>query len=257
VAPSGAAPSPASPSPASSSPAAPATPAPATPPERASWIPEKFWDAGKGETKGTELRAEFDRLTASEAAEISRKASVPAADKYELKLPADYQLPAGTEWSFDTADPGLLTAARQFANEAGMSQEGFQKLLGLYVASRVGEDQKFATAKQAEVAKLGVNAPTRIDAVKTWLAAMTGDKAKGMLGVIDQVPLASTIEAFEQLMRAFSSQGVSGSPGAARDASHGREPARLSDADYAKLTFGEKEQYARQFDQSRFANGRG
>jgi hypothetical protein len=231
------------------------SPAPATPPERPSDVPEKWWDAAKGAIKTTETFAELNRLTASEAAEISRKASIPAAESYQLKLPADYQLPAGTEWSFDGADPGLITAARQFANESGMSQDGFSKLLGIYAAARIAEDQKFAAAKAAEVTKLGVNAPTRVDAVKTWLAAMTGDKAKSMLAVLDHSPTAATVEAFEQLMRAFTSQGVSGSPGAARDASHGREPAKLSDTDYAKLTFAEKAQYAAQFDQSRF-NGR-
>jgi hypothetical protein len=237
----------------SPSPETQATPAPATRPEWTVGLPDKFWDAGKNEVKGADLRTEIDRLRASEAAETSRKASVPPADSYKLEFAKDYQLPAGTQWTWDTADPTLVTAARQFANEAGLSQDGFSKLLGIYAASRIGEDQRFATAKQAEIGKLGVNAPTRVDAVNTWLEAQLGTDLSGALrqGMLT----AKSIEAYESLMRRFTSQGVSGNPAAGRDGAP-REPARLSDADYAKMTFAEKTQYAQQFDQSRF-NGRG
>ncbi|HEY1433069.1 MAG TPA: hypothetical protein VGF39_15795 [Stellaceae bacterium] len=149
----------------------------------------------------------------------------------------------------------MIDEARQFAHANGISQEGFGKLLGIYAASRIGEQQQVATAAKAEVAKLGVNAPTRVDAVNTWLDAQIGSD---LAGALRQMMVTSrSIEAFEGLIRRFVSQGVSGNPSGGRDATHGREPQRLSDADYAKLTFGEKEQYARQFDQSRFSNGRG
>ena len=251
----GAASSPA-PSP-SSTPSSASTPSPApASPARPDWAPEKFWDPAKGELKGADLRSEFDRLTATEAAEVSRKASIPAPDKYELKFDADYKLPAGIEWSWDAQDAPLIQEARAFANASGMSQEGFSKLLGLYASSRVGEQQSLANAKAAELAKLGANANTRVDAIKTWLSAMTGDKSGAMLRVLEHAPTASTVEAFESLIQRFTSQGVSGNPAGARDGNSGRQPQRLSDAEYAKLTFAEKTAYAQQFDQTRFVNGR-
>jgi hypothetical protein len=233
--------------------ATPASQAPATRPEWTVGLPDKFWDAGKNEIKGADLRTEIDRLRGAEAADISRKASVPAADKYELKFTPDYQLPAGTDWTWDNADPTLVTATRQWANENGLSQESFSKLLGLHAASQIAENQKFATAKQAEIGKLGVNAPTRVDAVNTWLEAQLGGDLAGALR--QQMLTAKSIEAYERLIRNFTSQGVSGNPAGGRDGAP-REPARMSDTDYAKLTFAEKTQYAQQFDQSRF-NGRG
>jgi hypothetical protein len=237
------------------SPSSAPVPAPSPAATRPDWAPEKFWDAGKSELKGSDLRSEFDRLTAAEAAEVSRKASIPAPDKYELKFDADYKLPAGIEWSWDAQDAPLINEARAFANASGMGQDQFSKLLGLYASSRVGEQQSIANAKAAELAKLGANANTRVDAIKTWMAAMTGDKAGAMLRVPEHAPTASTVEAFESLIQRFTSQGVTGNPAAGRDGHSGRQPQKLSDADYAKLTYAEKTQYAQQFDQTRF-NGR-
>ena len=235
----------------------PASPAPSPPARLPDWAPEKFWDAGKNELRGADLRTELDRLTASEAAETSRKASVPAPDKYELKFDADYKLPAGIEWSWDAQDVPLINEARAFANAAGLGQDQFSKLLGLYASSRVGEQQMLTNARAAELGKLGANANTRVDAVKTWLSAMAGDRAGAMLRVLDHAPTASTVEAFETLISRFTSQGVTGNPAGSRDANSGRQPQRMSDADYAKLTYTEKLTYAQQFDQSRFSNGRG
>jgi hypothetical protein len=170
-------------------------------------------------------------------------------------LNSDYQLPAGTQWTFDNADPTLVTAVKQFAHEAGLPQESFSKLLGLYAASQIAADQKFATAHKAEVEKLGINAPTRVDAVTTWLEAQVGSDLAGALR--KTMFTADAIKAYERLIRNFTSQGVSGNPSAGRDGAP-REPARLSDAEYAKLTYAEKTAYARQFDQSQFVgNGRG
>jgi hypothetical protein len=261
VSPSSSSPSPPPSTAATGSPSvAPASPPPAPSPApaaaaRPDWAYDRHWDAQKGELKGADLRSELDGLIADKAAETSRKASVPAPDKYELKFNADYKLPAGIEWSWDAQDAPLINEARAFANATGMSQDNFSKLLGLYASSRVGEQQMITNAKAAELAKLGANANTRVDAVKTWLSAMAGDNAAAMLRVLDQAPVAGTVEAFETLIQRFTSQGVSGNPAGGRDGNSGRQPTRLSDAEYAKLTYTEKVQYAQQFDQTRF-NGR-
>ena len=237
-------------------PAPTVTPAPATAPpkpERPAWAYDRHWDPAKGELKGDDLRREIDGLLADKAAETSRKASLPAPEGYQLKFNPDYQLPAGFEWSWDNQDQTLAGAARQFAHKHGVSQEGFSELLGIYASKEIADAQLFRNGLAKEVEKLGVNAATRIDAVRTFLDARIGDKAGA---IYNNMHTVAQVEAFETLIRNIVSQGVGGNPAGARDAAHGREPAKLSDTDYAKLTFGEKAQYAAQFDQSRFTNGR-
>jgi hypothetical protein len=190
-----------------------------------------------------------------EAADISRKASLPPAADYKFEFAKDFQLPVGVEWSWDTVDAQTNTAVRQWAHANGISQESLSQLLGLYASDRIGEGQRIATAKAAELGKLGPNANTRVDAIGTWLEAMTGEDAKAFRTVLAQAPMASTVKMFETLMRSFISQGVTGNPGASRDGA-GSQPEKISDAEYAKLTYAEKQAYAAKFDQSRF-NGRG
>jgi hypothetical protein len=80
---------------------------------------------------------------------------------------------------------------------------------------------------------------------------MVGDLAPQLLRVLEQAPMASTITAFEKLMSRWTSQGVSGNPAGARDG-QGSQPARISDADYQRMSYAEKQEYAARFDQRQF-----
>ena len=267
VSPSSSSPSP-PPSGAPAVPAAAASPTTSTPSSTpASPSPAGGGLTGRREVLGCRPRAssraptcatEFDRLTATEAAETSRQGIVPAPDKYELKFDADYKLPAGMEWSWDTQDAPLINEARAFANATGMGQDNFSKLLGLYASSRIGEQQCSPTLSAAELGKLGANANTRVDAIKTWISAMAGDKAGAMLRVLDHAPTASTVEAFETLIAALHLAGRLRQSGrlARRQfrppaAPCSATPTTPSSPTPKRLT------YAQQFDQTRFTNGRG
>jgi hypothetical protein len=193
-------------------------------------------------------------LLERKATEDSRRALMPADPaNYELKLPDDFKVPEGLDWTWNLENPtsaATIGLAKQFAHQAGLSQDQFSRMMGLYVSNQLAEQRMLNTAKAAEVAKLGAAAPTRVDAVNTFLQAMVGTEHATALR--RNMFTAKQVEAYERIMSRFVSQGVSGNPGGARDGAHGREPARLTDEQYSRLSYAEKEQYARQFDQSQF-----
>jgi len=71
------------------------------------------------------------------------------------------------------ARPGLRQA-KQIAFDAGLSQDQFGKLMAVYASAQINEQQQFARAQAAEVAKLGELANVRMDSLKTWLSSQLG-----------------------------------------------------------------------------------
>jgi hypothetical protein len=218
---------------------------------------------GTATSDGNKLKVGAYELSESDIASLMaeksqrdcRAALMPAtAAEFKLDLPADFQLPAGTsEFAWDLETPhaaAQLGALKNWAHANQLDQSSFSQLLSIYAGHMLSEQQRFAEAQKAEIGKLGVNAPTRIDSVNTWLESRVGSELAAALRT--SMFTSKAVEAYEALMRGFISQGISGNPAGARDGSDaGREPPRLSDADYAKLTFAQKDAYARQFDQSR------
>jgi hypothetical protein len=199
--------------------------------------------------------ADIASLMSEKAARDSRAATAPkvAAD-YSLDLPENFQLPANmSEWKWNLEDPtsaAMLGQAKNWAFAHGLDQTAFSDMLGLYAATQISDQQRFATAQQEQVLKLGVNAPGRIDAVNTWLEAQLGSDLAGALRA--SMFTAKSVEAFESLLRRFVSQGVSGSPSAGRDGEHGRGPQRVSDEVYNSWSYSQRQAYAAQFDQAQF-----
>lgn len=145
---------------------------------------------------------------ANDAATRSRKAALPQKpDDYKFGLSPEFKAPQGLEFKLDEKDP-LVGQYRAFAHESGLDQAQFTKGLDLIAALKVGEAQQFNTARTAELGKLGATANDRITSVVQWLTAMAGDKAAGMVGVLQMAPRADTIEALETVIQKFSSQGV-------------------------------------------------
>jgi hypothetical protein len=204
-------------------------------------VPESFFDAEKGEVKGADFRKQFDELMAFKAADDVRRASVPAEDAYRLELPKDFKLPEGMgEWKWNENDPVLKTA-RTVANKLGIDQNGFSELLSLHVAARVGEAQAIKNAFDAELKKLGPSATARVTAVQTWLKAMGGEKFDALNRVLTLAPVAGTVEALEDLIKKFTSQGGTGFSQSGRD---GGSPDKVSDEQWSKMSFSERLAYA-------------
>ncbi len=234
----------------------PGQPQPQTPPAG----PATVGDDGRLAVGDLRLSADdIKSILAEKSARDSRRATMPEDPaNYALDLPADFKMPEGLQWAWNTDNSvsgPLIGLAKQFAHEHGIDQAGFSRMMGLFASHQLGEEQRIAALKKAQVDLLGVNAPTRVDAVNTWLRSMVGDKLAE--SIRRTMVTADQVKAYETLISRWTSQGVSGSPSAHRDADHGRQPQRMSDADYSQLTYTQKLQYAQQFDQSRVRNGRG
>jgi hypothetical protein len=185
--------------------------------------------------------------------EDSRRASMPAsAADYATELPSDFQVPAGLEWAWDETPVGQATMGqvKTWAFENGFDQSQFSRMLSFFASHQLREQQQFNQARSAEITKLGSNAAGRVDAVNTWLTSMVGSELAGSLR--KSMLLASQVNAYERLMRAFVTQGVSGNVGAGRDGAGSRGPERVSDAEYQKMSYTERQAYASRFDQRQF-----
>jgi hypothetical protein len=217
-------------------------------PVRPDYIPETYWDADKG------FKADdFNALVAFKAESDSRAASMPAAaDKYEVKLPADFKLPEGftlpktadgkdAELSslIDPKDP-RIEAARALAFEQKLDQGQFEKLIELGVKFDIAEKQRFSDSIKAEADKLGAKGQERINAVMQWIGAKVGGEAATTLAPM--MMTAKQVEAFEAIMRL--NRGVAqGSPGAGRDE---KQTGTLSEEDYLKMSPAARIQYTRE-----------
>jgi hypothetical protein len=81
-------------------------------------------------------------------------------------------------------------------------------VLGIYASHVAGQEAALAERSRAEVAKAGVNAPQRMDAVGRWITAEVGEA--------DAKPIRATIVTdahlrfYERMMNKASSQGAAG-----------------------------------------------
>ncbi|HEY0836497.1 MAG TPA: hypothetical protein VGE72_21490, partial [Azospirillum sp.] len=166
-------------------------------------LPEDLWDATAGAPKVDDLVKRFGDLAKFKGdhdARLSQRPEKP--DAYTPDLPEGFEVPQGVEFKVDANDP-MLALGRQLAHEAGMSQKEFsEKLLGPYAKHLLEQQRAAATAeaerKAAEVAKLGEDAPTRIDAVTGWLKAnLSGEEGEALAAVATS---AAAVQALEKII---------------------------------------------------------
>lgn len=149
----------------------PSNPAPSDPPAapvRPDFLPEKFWDAEKGEPRLEGLAKSYGELEKTRGKSLdelkadwdNERLSVrpESADKYELPDSEVLDKEA-------MANSPVVAVWREMAYAAGLDQEGFSK--GLTDYAKVVMDQQEA-AKAEEMKALGENAQARIDAVGAW-----------------------------------------------------------------------------------------
>ena len=180
------------------------------------------------------------------AAQASRRATLPAtADLYEIKLPETFKAPAGFEnWKPDE-NHVLMGQARAFAHKVGMSQTEFSELLALHGSQQVGTAMMLQKARDAEVAKLGSNGTLRVGAVQDYIRSVAGDELFKQTQSL--LATAAMVQVWERVMQragVTSGSGYSGSRSSPRTET-------LSEADYQKLSYSEKKEYA-----SRMSGGR-
>jgi hypothetical protein len=181
---------------------------------------------GKYEVSEAELASMMDR----QAQDDLKKLTLPASpDQYKAELPADLKLPGGVEYKFDQSNPSLV-AARNWAHAKGLSQDEFSQVLGIYASHEAQQNAVLAERSRAEIAKAGVNAPQRVDAVTKWII--------GEMGEADSMPIRATIVTdahlrfYERIMQKISSQGT-----ASFSQSHRAAPETNPIPGFDKMTF--------------------
>lgn len=187
--------------------------------------------------------------TARLAAEDSRRLTLPQTpEAYQVALPTDFKMPEGLEFKFDDKDP-LMAQARGVMHDIDQGklsgQEAFSKLLGLYAGVRVGEAAQVATARNAEVAKLGPTGTARVDAIGTFFKATLGD-AEGQQ-LLSRLFTASDVQIAEKLVAKFASQGAGGFSQQHRDVT---AAGKVTPEVYEKMSYSEKKEYSAKFPQT-------
>ena len=172
----------------------PQSPAPATSAEKVK--------IGKFEVSEGEIAAMLDR----QSAEDLRKATVPPSpDAYELKISPDAKLPGDMQFQFDGNDPSMV-AARNWAHSKGLDQSAFSEMLTMYASHVAQQETMLAERSRAEIAKAGVNAPQRVDAIGKWIRAEVGDAdAKPILA---SMVTDAHLRFYEKMQQRITSQGA-------------------------------------------------
>ena len=137
-------------------------------PTRPEYLPEKFWDADKGEPRWEDLAKSYGELERKigkaktpEEYEAERLAGRPeSADAYEPP-----EIPDHFDKNEVMSHP-MMGWFRQVAHQAGLSQEQFQESVNQYLGEIAPASVR---ARDEEMKKLGDNATARIEHVSGWV----------------------------------------------------------------------------------------
>ena len=196
--------------------------------ERPSWLPESFWDADAKSIKAEDFGKHLESVEAQRAAAEARKALVPESpDKYELGLPDNVVIPEGME--LDLNDP-RLPALREYAHKNGWTPDEFKAVVALDVQRAMADKQAVGNAKAAEIKLLGDNATARLDAVHKFIDARAASPEQAR-AVAAGLMSAASVEFFESLVSAMSSQGVDAMRAGGNERQNG-----ISDEQWEKMT---------------------
>jgi hypothetical protein len=181
---------------------------------------------GKYEVSEADLAGMMDR----QAQEDLRKATLPATpDDYKLELSPGAKLPGEVEYKFNAGDPSLA-ALRNWAHQKGFDQSTLSEMLTIYATHEAQQNAALDARHRQEIAKAGVNAPQRVDAVGKWIT--------GEMGETDAAPIRATLVTdahlrfYERMMQKIGSQGA-----ASFSQSHRVAPETNTIPGYEKMSF--------------------
>ena len=181
----------------------PTTTEPAPRPEH---IPEKFWDATKGEVNMEEFGKSYtnlekyvggkkEELRDQIVDELQQEAIAERPEKVEgYELP---KLPEGVTEELVNANP-MTDWWKNFCYENAYDQEVYQEGINKYVDSYIGNQ----VDPDAEKQKLGENADARLDAVNSWASTFFSPE---QYEVVSQT-LGMNADGIEALERVMDSQ---------------------------------------------------
>ena len=141
----------------------------------------------------TELESKFGSFTG-------------APDEYDFKV-SDELSEKGIDIGDDTP---VMEEAKKFAKEAGMSQDGFTKMVELYAMGLLADSEALNQAKIDEISSLGPKSQERLGNLEKWgKANLSEDQYLGFEGMIQT---AGSVQALERLISMTRSAPVSPDP---------------------------------------------
>lgn len=161
-------------------------------------IPEKFWDTSAGSANVDALAEAYTSLekkmfTKNEVLreELSNERLAGRPEDLSKYTPPETE---GVEWTDN--DP-LLSFWREQSFEMGLNNDQFQNGVMAYVKAQ----QDASPNIEAEMAKLGEDAQTRVDAVKAWSDNLTSETQQQLSRIANT---AEGLIAVEELMASAS-----------------------------------------------------
>ena len=170
--------------------------------EQAAEVPE--WLQSKYITDG---KSQEDSITEQAKAynELSSKfgAFTGAPEEYTEVALSDELKELGVEISSD--DP-MFEAAKEFAKESNMSQDGLNGLVNLYAMQQVAEQKANEEYKSEQMKLLGNNAEARITNIQQW--AGKNLDAETLAGLEGFATDAGAVKALEQIIKMKGAKSV-------------------------------------------------
>ncbi len=166
--------------------------------EAPEWLQSKYIAEGKTQEESiseqakayTELSSKFGAFTG-------------APEEYAEVTLSDELKELGVEIS---ADDPMLLAAKEFAKESNMSQEGLSGLVNLYAMQQVAEQKANEEYKVDQMKQLGNNAEARITNIQQW--ASKNLDTETLAGLEGFATNAGAVKALEQIIKLTGAKSV-------------------------------------------------
>ena len=152
-------------------------------------VPEKFWDAEKGETRVDDVLKSYGELEGR----FGSFTGAPEGD-YAVEL-SDELKEQGVELN---ADDPVLQEAMKLGKEMGLNQEGFSKFVEIQAMAAVANKTAEDDAMAADIASLGDNADRRLNNLNQWASKNLPTELQE--GFKDAAVSADAVKAIEQLV---------------------------------------------------------
>ena len=149
---------------------------------------DKYGSVAEQAKAYTELEKRFGSFTGA-----PEEYEVPDADQFAK----DIDLPEGLDFNLDKEDP-LLQSFSEQAREMGINQEGFNKLVGLYIQQQVNDYAENMTTADEQKKLLGDNADERLGNIARWGKANMDEEMYNHLA--SSLTTAASVEAVEYLI---------------------------------------------------------
>ena len=194
----------------------PEVPEQANEPEALDWLQSKYVTDGRTQEESiteqakayTELSGKFGAFTG-------------APENYEVSL-SDELKEMGIEIADD--DP-MMVAAKEFAKDSNMSQDGLNGLVNLYAMQQVANQTADKEYQADQMKELGTNAESRIQNIQQWAGKnLDTETLAGLEGFATN---AGAVKAIEQIIKMTGSTSVDADETTANNGANAEEVQKM------------------------------